>query len=305
MNIMNYTRREESWIPNLQSKSRDAAFEAMLKKLCSGEFYTVNSDLTEEIIMQTLIDRESRLTTAMGEGIAFPHARLEHLKKALFAVATFEEPVMFDDNPVQIICMILVPLSEPTVSLKIMAQFSRLLSSADVRRHVLHAENSTELRDIFSAHNPSIDKPILARDIMRPPRLSVMDSDSILKCSHLMSVNSLQAVPVVNENRQVLGEITVDRLLLYGLPEFFTQLKSVSFIAEFDPFEKYFEDEREILAGEMMDTNARTVPMDYTIMEIVFDLAVKSYSKLYVVDQHNRWIGTIDKGLVLDNVINH
>lgn len=120
-----------------------------------------------------------------------------------------------------------------------------------------------------------------------------------------MSTHNLRAIPVVNNEREILGEITVERLFKYGLPEFFGQLKSVSFIAEFDPFEKYFEDEQHVLASDMMESTARAVPMDYTIMEIVFDLAVKAHPKLYVVDENNRWVGTIDKGLVLDNVINH
>ncbi len=305
MNVLNYTRREESWLPHLASESRDAVFETMLKQLCNNGFYTVNPELSHEGILQALIEREARSSTALGGGIAFPHARLEHLKKALFAVATFEEPVLFEGAPVHIVCLILVPVSEPTVSLKIMAQLSRLLADADVRRQVMNAENAAQLRGIFSDHNPRIDKPILARDIMRAPRYSVRETDPVSACSHLMSVNNLQAFPVVNEQRQVLGEITVERLFLYGLPEFFGQLKSVSFIAEFDPFEKYFEDESGMHAADIMESSARIVPMDYTIMEIVFDLAIKSYPKLYVVDGDGRWVGTIDKGLVLDNVINH
>ncbi len=305
MNIMNYTRREESWLPSLACTSRDDVLETMLEKLCSGEFFNVNRELSHESIMKALIDREARQSTAMTEGIAFPHARLEHLKKALFAVATLEEPVLFGDLPVRIVCLILVPISDPPISLKIMAQLSRLLADAEVRRQVLEAENGMELRNILKAHNPRIDKPIVARDIMRPPRFSVLDTDPVYTCSHLMSVNNLMAVPVVSRDRKVLGEITVGRLFRYGLPDFFAQLKSVSFIAEFDPFEKYFTDESRILAADMMEPKARTVPMDYTIMEIVFDLAIKSFPKLYVIDEAGRWVGTIDKALVLDNVINH
>ncbi len=305
MKIMNYTRRETSWMPKLTSGARDAVLEAMLSRLCSGEFYDVNSKLTHAGILQALIAREAQRSTAVGEGIAFPHARLENLKQALFAVATFDEPVMFGDAPVQVVCLILVPVSDPSISLKIMAQLSRLLMDEKVRKEVLSAESPDGLRNIFNVYNPRIDKPILARDIMRPPRFSVMDSEPVSKCSHLMSINNLRAVPVVNERREVLGEITVERLFRYGLPEFFSKLKSVSFIAEFDPFEKYFDDERDTLARDMMEPNAQTVPMDYTIMEIVFDLAIRAVTKLYVTDEEDRWVGTIDKGLVLDNVINH
>jgi len=305
MNVLNYTRRAESWQPCLVSESRNQVLNDMLERLCSEEFYQVNPLLTHEYILRALINREGQRTTAIGQEIAFPHARLEHLTQPLFAVGTLEEPVLFDEFPVQIVCLILVPESEPTISLKMMAQMSRILMDDDARRWVLDAQNSEELRGIFKQYNPRIDKPILARDIMRSPRFSVQESDPVSKCSHLMSVNNLQAVPVVNSRQEVLGEISVERLFRYGLPDFFANLKSVSFIAEFDPFEKYFADERNIPVDEIMEPKARTVPLDYTIMEIVFDLSIQPYTKLYVTDEAGRWVGTIDKGVVLDNVINY
>ncbi len=305
MNLLNYTRRVESWQPGLTSSSRDNVLDAIVKRLCTPDFFEVNSELTHESILQALIDREAQRTTAMGQEIAFPHVRLEHLTQALFAVATLEEPVLFEEFPVRIVCLILVPASEPTVSLKMMAQMSRMLMDPDVHARILAAPSPGALRDVFKQSNPRIDKPVVASDIMRPPRFSVRETDPVSTCSHLMSVNSLHAVPVVNGRREVLGEITVEQLFRYGLPEFFANLKSVSFIAEFDPFEKYFADERNTPVSEMMEANAHLVPKDYTIMEIVFDLAIRSFPKLYVVDADGRWIGTIDKGVVLDNVINH
>ena len=305
MNIMNYTRRVESWQPGLKATSRDQALEIVLKQLCGDEFFDVNPELTFDSVLEALFVREAQRSTAVGEEIAFPHARLENLTQALFAVATLEEPVMFEECPVRIICLILVPASEPTVSLKMMAQISRLLMTSEVHEQVLGAQSPQALRAVFKQNNPRIDKPVVASDIMRRPRFSVQETDTVSKCSHLMSVNNLQAVPVVNARHEILGEITVERLFRYGLPDFFSKLKSVSFIAEFDPFEKYFEDDRNTQVSEMMESNACQVPVDHTLMEIVFDLAINAHTKLYVVDDDDRWIGTIDKGLVLDNVINH
>lgn len=305
MKVLNYTRPMVSWQPCCASGSRDEVLDAVLARLCSGAFFEVNQDLTHEGIMQALIEREAQRTTAVGQGIAFPHARLEGLAQALFAVATFEEPVYFEEFPVQIVCLILVPVSDPTVSLKIMAQLSRMLSDPQTARDVLAVQEPEALCALFKQYDPRIDKPILARDIMRPPRFTVREELPVSRCSHMMSVNGLQAVPVVNERMEVLGEVTVERLFRYGLPEFFSKLKSVSFIAEFDPFEKYFADERNVPVGEMMEKTARIVPMDHTIMEIVFDLAIQAGSMLYVVDEAGRLVGTIDKSTVLDNVINH
>ncbi|HAS82918.1 MAG TPA: hypothetical protein DCS43_09675, partial [Verrucomicrobia bacterium] len=100
-------------------------------------------------------------------------------------------------------------------------------------------------------------------------------------------------------------EITVDGLFRYGLQEFFSNLKSVSFIAEFDPFEKYFANERNVPVGEILSKDTKQVPLDYTIMEIVFDLSILNWTSLYVVNDQGRWVGVIDKAIVLDNVINY
>jgi len=304
MNVMNYTRRVESWQPNSESRGRDEVLGQMVRTLCTDEFYAANPHLSNETILKALVRRETQRTTAIGEGIAFPHARLDHLNKAVFAIATFDEPVLFDEFPVRIICLYLVPAEEQSISLKLMSQLARLLSNGEVRDEVLHAASAEELRNIFKQHNPRIDKIIEARDIMRPPRFSIREDEPVSRCTHTMSVNNLMAIPVINDQHQILGEITAGRLFRYGLPGFFSKLKSVSFIAEFDPFEKYFAEERDILARDMMQPSARTVPADYTIMEIVFDLAIRNHTKLYVTDENGRWIGTIDKGVVLDNVIN-
>jgi PTS system nitrogen regulatory IIA component len=305
MNVMNYTRRVESWQAKLSAGTQEEVFDRILKTLCSNKFYEVNSELSHEEILQALIQRETQRSTAVGDGIAFPHARLDKLSQALVAVITLNEPVMFAESPVQIICLFLVPAFDASISLKLMAQLSRMLMDSTVRAEVLAAKDTESLRNIVKEHNPRIDKTIEARDIMRPPTFSIRDDEPVSKCTHTMSVNTLHAIPVVNARQQILGEITVDRLFKYGLPEFFSKLKSVSFIAEFDPFEKYFQDERHILARDMMGTPALTVPPNYTIMEIVFDLAIRNNTQLYVIDEDGRWIGTIDKGVVLDNVINY
>jgi CBS-domain-containing membrane protein len=113
----------------------------------------------------------------------------------------------------------------------------------------------------------------------------------------------INVIPVVDDKQRIVGDITTSRLFRFGLPDFFTKLKSVSFIAEFDPFEKYFESESGASARDVMAT-ANIVGPEHTILEIVFDLAVRKAPKLYVQDEKQRWIGVVDHSTVLDNVIN-
>ncbi len=304
MNILNYACRGISWQPRLRAENRDDVLKSMLDTLCTEEFLSVNDGLSKEGILHALIEREALRTTAVGNGIAFPHARLENLTRSLFAIATLEEPVQFGAETVNIVCLILVPVSDPSISLKLMAQFSRVLMDEPTRAQVLEARDSKTLEALFTHEDASIDKPLVARDIMRLPRWSVNEETPLSECAKMMSNYQLRAIPVLDDQKHIVGEITTDLLFRYGLPDFFARLKSVSFVAEFDPFEKYFEDERATQASSIMSHAPRIVEPEHTVMEIVFDLAVTSFNKLYVVDHTQRWIGTVTKGTILDNVIN-
>jgi len=101
MRIINYTTRDRSWFPKLSCNTREELFHIMLEKLCPAELYETNPELSHEVILGTLIEREKQNTTVVGKGIAFPHARLENLSQAMFAVATLAEPVMFEEFPVE------------------------------------------------------------------------------------------------------------------------------------------------------------------------------------------------------------
>jgi mannitol/fructose-specific phosphotransferase system IIA component (Ntr-type) len=304
MDILNYARKERSWQTQVVAKDRDEALALILDTLCDSAFFEVNQDLSKQGVLQALIERESLRSTAMGSEISFPHARLENLDHALFAIATLKEPVLFGDQPTRIVCLVLVPASDPAISLKLMARFSQVLLKEDLRKLVLDAQTPKELSALFLAEDTSLDSPICARDIMRLPRWSLREDASISECARMMSNYPLRAIPVLDNQEKIVGEVTADLLFQYGLPDFFSRLKSVSFVAEFDPFEKYFADERDTQVSHVMSREVRIVPPEHTIMEIVFDLAIRKCSKLYVVDESGSWIGTVTKGTILDNVIN-
>lgn len=305
MNVLDYTVAPVSWQPGLSSTSRDDVLEDMLNMFCTAEFLTANPGVSQAEILTALIQRDDQRSTAVGKQIAFPHARMEGLNRAFFAMGVLPESVPFGTEPVRIICLMLVPAADQTTSLKMMAQLSRTLSNESFREKVIQAATPEQLKKLFTRDKLHMDGPVCARDIMRLPYWSVNEDTLISECAHMMSLDHLRAVPVLDGEKRIVGQITSERLFSYGLPEFFSKLKSVSFIAEFDPFEKYFEDERDTPAAEVMEDNARIVPLDYTLMEIVFDLAILRFNKLYVTDANGHWVGTIDQGTVLNNVINH
>jgi PTS system nitrogen regulatory IIA component len=304
MKLLNYTQ-PESWMPGLVASSQRELFESMLTPLCRTDASVPRAELQYSSILTAIESRETQNSTAMGNGVAFPHARLENLASPIVALGVLPSPILFGDQETTVVCLILVPQDEPSVSLKIMASLSKMLRDERKCQQVAEAQTPEQLKAIFEREDLQIDQPILARDIMHPPSISVTPETPIREVASLMSARQLFVVPVLDAEGHLLGDITASHLFRYGIPDFFTQLKSISFIAEFEPFETYFKAERVVPARDLIEQPAGVVPMSHTLMEIVFDLAIRHLPQLYVVDGDNCWVGTIDPGVVLHNVINY
>ena len=81
-------------------------------------------------ILETLVERERLGTTGVGQGIAIPHGRLAEIRKITGIFAKLETPIEYDavDNqPVELVFMLLAPEGAGADHLKALARVSRLL----------------------------------------------------------------------------------------------------------------------------------------------------------------------------------
>ena len=86
----------------------------------------------EREILNVLIERERLGTTGVGQGVAIPHGKLSELDQLSAVFARLESPIDFDsidDEFVDLIFLLLAPLSPEHIHLKALAKISRLLRS--------------------------------------------------------------------------------------------------------------------------------------------------------------------------------
>lgn len=261
---------------------------------------------SRETILEAVHAREAESSTSLGEGFGFPHARLPQLPSIAVSLAILKEPVNYDSIsqlPVKIACLILVPLEIPTLALKVMSQVVKMFHDPESRQRLTESSTQDEVYDCIANSRLDLDVPITARDIMRREVVSLTPEMPLRKVSRLLSDQHIYAAPVLDEDRRMLGEISCDNLFRLGMPDFFLQLKTVSFINEFDPFEKYFYKEAHSMARDVLNKDFFSISPRTTLIEIVFELVVKGRRTLYVLD-NNRLVGVIDPSIVLDQVIN-
>lgn len=91
--------------------------------------------LPERRIYDTLSEREKLGSTGMGQGIAIPHGRVCGIEKITGLFARLDNPVDFgatDDQPVDLVFLLLAPEGAGADHLKALARVSRLLRNQSV-----------------------------------------------------------------------------------------------------------------------------------------------------------------------------
>ena len=100
---------------------------------------------SQEEIFAALNDREELGSTGLGNGIAVPHGRFAGLKGVTAVFMKLTQPVDFDsvdDQPVDLIMMLLAPMGAGADHLKALARVARLLRDPDI------ANKLRESRDV-------------------------------------------------------------------------------------------------------------------------------------------------------------
>lgn len=111
-------------VPALRVNSKKQALQDLARRA---------ADLTgvhERAIFEVLIERERLGSTGVGNGIAIPHGKLPNLDRLYGVFARLEKPVDFDaidEQPVDLIFLLLAPESAGADHLKALARVSRLL----------------------------------------------------------------------------------------------------------------------------------------------------------------------------------
>jgi PTS system nitrogen regulatory IIA component len=114
------------------------AMRAPSKKQVLQELAHRAADLTglhERSIFDVLLERERLGTTGVGKGIAIPHGKLGGLDHLYGLFVRLEQPIDFDaidDQPVDLIFLLLAPESAGADHLKALARVSRLLRDRSI-----------------------------------------------------------------------------------------------------------------------------------------------------------------------------
>jgi PTS system nitrogen regulatory IIA component len=136
------------------------AVRATSKKQALQELARRAAGLTgigERAIFDVLLERERLGTTGVGRGIAIPHGKLSDLDQIFGMFVILDQPIDFesvDNQPVDILFLLLAPESAGADHLKALARISRLLRDTDLCQKFRDSRDGDALYKLL-ATNPS------------------------------------------------------------------------------------------------------------------------------------------------------
>ncbi len=112
---------------------RDDLFSLMAKQLASSGFISENEVGTVCIALR---EREEKGSTAIGNGLAIPHARIDSLEHVVGAFARVSDVDGFnsiDGAPVNFVFLILSPTDQQTQHFEALSTISRMMNNPACR----------------------------------------------------------------------------------------------------------------------------------------------------------------------------
>ncbi len=144
-------------IPELKSKNKDEVIKEMASK-----FKETGVIKNEDLFIKAIKTREALESTAIGGGIAIPHARSDTVGKLTVALGKSTEGVDFeslDGRPVHLIFMIACPPSATKTYLQILARVARLCKTEQMREGLIKAKDANEIMCFIKGFDVGSGKP--------------------------------------------------------------------------------------------------------------------------------------------------
>lgn len=133
--------------PELITKLKVDSLEDLLRQTVEL-VVTVAPELSRDETVEELLERETSFPTALGHGVAVPHAYCPGLDARLCAIAQLPDGFDFnapDQEPVRLAFLLLSPQGDPEGHLATLADIARLVIDPQVRHKLFHATSPMEM----------------------------------------------------------------------------------------------------------------------------------------------------------------
>ena len=262
----------------------------------------------KEMVEEALLKREHEISTAIGNGIAIPHARICEYDDVSVVIAKLAKPInaeisaLHSNDKVDLIFMIIAGKTKNKRVLKLMSSISILAQNVEFLDKIRKEKNIKDIIEIIENNEVEVKDTITAQDIMCPELIPAKLSDTLEEVAKRLIVENRAGLPVIDSKGLFVGEITEKELIEFGMPKYTSLMNDLSFMTIGEPFEEYFKNEHLVTVNELYRKTAEIIDRKSSIMEICFLMVSKGNTRLYVVE-NGTYFGTIFRSDIIKKVL--
>ena len=147
MKVIDFLKPERI-VANIHAKTKAGVLAELAAHLAANQ-----PGVEAEALRKVLEEREQLASTAIGDGIAIPHGKMDAVGQLVGALGRSVEGIDFesiDGKPTHLIFMLVAPASSTGVHLKALARLSRLFRDADFRQRLLAAPDPAAMYQVIA-----------------------------------------------------------------------------------------------------------------------------------------------------------
>lgn len=166
---------------------------------------------------------ESRIRDLIHVGgrVLLPHVRTDAVAQLVVALGVAPAPLSApgnDEATARVVVLVLAPPSATGVYLQTVAALARVLRDDAVVDAMMAAKTADEVLAIDAIRGITIQPRLTVRDVMSPRVYRVGPDATVREVLELVAEHKLRAVPVVDDERGVLGMVTDRDMMRFFLP---------------------------------------------------------------------------------------
>jgi CBS domain-containing protein/mannitol/fructose-specific phosphotransferase system IIA component (Ntr-type) len=209
--------RPANVVAPLPADTVQAAVSVLAQRLMDG-----GEVADPERLARLFAEGRIRDTVHVGGRVILPHLRTEAVERLVVALGV--TPVPLNDGPggedqgAQVVVLVLAPPSATGLYLQTLAALARVMRNDHVVDAMVAATTAQEILSIPEVAAISIQPRLTVRDVMAPRVYRVGPDATVREVLDLIADHGFRAVPVVDEDRGVLGMVTDRDLMRFFLP---------------------------------------------------------------------------------------
>lgn len=293
---------------DLDCRTKEEVIVEMSERIAKENNY-FNS--RKEEIIKGILKREEEISTFIGEGVFFPHARLRDFEDFIIAVGILKNGIegeigaTHQKDTSNIVFLIVSDVLKNKNILKSMSVISKIaLKHKDVMEQLKIEKNVKKIIELLSSEDTEIEHKIIAEDVLSPDIKPVSVNDTLEDVAKRLILERENAFPVLDEEGKLLGEMTEKQLIEFGMPDHLSLLKDINFLTVGEPFEEYLLNENTTTIKDIYRKDIKHLVIDpkTPIMEICFKM-LNGMHRLYVVDDSKKYCGMIKRSDIIKKVL--